>query len=95
MSVKETGSRSTRQAGKPACKERAIAARDRLHKGRSIHQHQARNDDRGCSDPAGTPHPLHSSHFDLHEGVIGIGSKYLALAALDWHGSQQHRFSRP
>ncbi len=47
----------------------------------------------GCSDPAGKPHPLHSSHFDLHEGVIEIGSKYLALAALHWHANQQNRYA--
>ena len=47
----------------------------------------------GCADPAGRAFPLHSSHFDLHEGVIEIGAKYLALAALQWHANQHHRYA--
>jgi amidohydrolase len=47
----------------------------------------------GCSATLDSLTPLHSSHFDVDEAVIGIAAKVLALSALEWHASQQGRFA--
>ncbi len=47
----------------------------------------------GCTISPDTAMPLHSSHFDVDETVIGVAAKVLALCPIEWHTSQRGRYA--